>query len=264
MNSAISLRNNQKGFTIPELISVMVVTVMFSGLIMVFAFSYWRATATLENDMESYVSRLNAGDKLRDSFNAASGLIIQNSIVDSNTGSADPAYPSNEYWLPIHAVPGNKPLRATGTFTPLVYFTQPAINTAKDFIMNGTQPYENEFVLYMDGTSKELRMRSLANTAAVNNATKTSCPPSIATTTCPADRLIVENIASIDTRYFSRTGIAIDHQSIVDPSTGAFIGPDFTSVEVVEFNLRVFKKSTVNAGADTSSQTVIRVALRNG
>jgi hypothetical protein len=242
----------------------MVVTVIFSGLIIYFALSYWRAAATLENDMESYVSRLNAGDKLRDSFNAASGLVTQNSIVDSNTGNADPVYPSNEYWIPIHAVPGNKPMGAAGTITPLVYFTQPAVNTTKNFIMNGTQPYENEFVLYMDGTSKELRMRSLANPAAVNNATKTSCPPSIATTTCPADRVIAENIASVDTRYFSRTGIAINYQSIIDPTTGTYIGPDFTSVEVVEFNLRVFKKSTVNAGADTSSQTVIRVALRNG
>jgi Tfp pilus assembly protein FimT len=264
MHKANSLRTNQQGFTIPELISVMVVTVIFSGLIIFFAISYWRATATLENDMESYVSRLNAGDKLRDNFNAASGLIIQNSIVDSNTGNADPMQPSNEYWLPIHAVPGNKAVGAPGSITPLVYFTQPAINTSKNFIMNGTQPYENEFVLYMDGTTKELRMRSLANTAAINNVTKTSCPPSIASSTCPADKLIAENIASIDTRYFSRTGIAINHESIVDTSTGAFIGPDFTSVEVVEFNLRVFKKSTLNGGADTSSQTVIRVALRNG
>ena len=130
--------------------------------------------------------------------------------------------------------------------------------------MNGTQPYENEYILYLDGTSKQLLMRSLANSSATNNATKTSCPAALASASCPADRIIADNIDSIDTRYFSRSGIGINHQSIVDPTTGSYIGPDFTSVEVVEFNLRIFKKSTLHGGADTSSQTVIRVALRNG
>jgi len=255
-------RLDESGFTIPELISVMIVTMLFSGLIIYFAYSYWRSSATLQSDMETYVGRLNAGDKLSDSFNKASGLMSQNSIPDAHTDNPDPAYASNNYWLPIHAVPGNTPIGASGTTTPLIYFEKPAVDNSKNYIMNGTQPYQNEFVLYLDGSTKQLRLRTLANGAATGNAAVTRCPPAVAG--CPADRTIAEDLASIDTRYFSRTGNPINYQSITDPTTGAYIGPDFTSVEVIEFNLHIFRKSVLHGGADTSSQTVIRVALRNG
>jgi prepilin-type N-terminal cleavage/methylation domain-containing protein len=258
--------NNESGFTLPELLSVMVVSLIFSGLIIYFAFDYWRATATLDNDSQTFVSRLTAGDKLRDNLNVASNLIIQNSINDTHTGNPDPAYASNYFWLPIHAVPGNTAVGASGTTTPLIYFQQPAVDSSKSFIMNGTQPYQNEFVLYLDGTTKQLLLRTLANSAAPSNAAVTSCPSSAATSICPADKIIAEDVASIDMRYFSRSGNTIDHNSIIDTTVtpNAYIGPDFPSVEVVEFNLHNFRKSRLGGGTDTSNQTVIRIALRNG
>jgi hypothetical protein len=132
--------------------------------------------------------------------------------------------------------------------------------------MNGTQPYQNEYVLYLNGTAKQLLLRTLANPNAPGNAATTSCPSAAATSICPADRIIAEDVASIDMRYFSRAGNTIDHNSIIDTSVSpnVFIGPDFTSVEVVEFNLHNFRKSSLGGGTDTSNQTVIRVALRNG
>src|SRR5690349_8822178 len=138
---------SQSGFTLPELMAVMVITVMFTILIIMFMFDFWSATATLENDSENYVARLNAGDILRDAINESTGLINQNSITDSNTGYPDPAYASNLYWYPIHSVPGNIANGANGTYTPVLYYRRPAVNTSKTFIMNGTVPYENEYVL---------------------------------------------------------------------------------------------------------------------
>ncbi len=254
--------NRQRGFTIPELLSVMIITIIFSGLIMQFTFTYWRLSATLSNDLETFVGRLNAGDRLRDTMNETSGLIIQNSIADSNANNPDPTISSGEYWIPLHAVPQNVPVGSSST-TPLLYFRRPSIDTSKAIIMNGTQPYEDEFVFYLDGATKKLFVRTLANASATGNSRTTSCPPADATTSCPADKVIATNIESVDMQYFSRTGNLINYTSIVDPDTGAYIGPDFPSVEVIEFNLHVFKKSTLHGGVDTKSQTVIRVALRN-
>ena len=258
--------DSQSGFTIPELISVMIVSLLFSGLIIYFAFDYWRATATLDNDSQTFVGRLSAGDKLRDNLNAATNLLIQNSIADSHTNNPDPAYANNYYWIPIHAIPGNTPVGASGTTTPLIYFQQPALDSSKNFIMNGTQPYQNEYVLYLDGTTKQLLLRTLANPAATGNAAVTSCPSAAATSICPADKIIAEDVSSVDMRYFSRAGNTIDYTSIVDTTVtpNQYIGPDFPSVEVVEFNLHNFRKSRLGGGTDTSNQTVIRVALRNG
>lgn len=255
--------NRQRGFTLLELVSVMAVSALFSSLVIYFTFQYWRSTATLNNDLETFTGRLNAGDRLREALNASSGLINQNSLADSHTGDPDPAQSSGLYWSPIHAVPGNITVGVAGTIKPVLYFRSPSVNTSKDFVMNGTQPYEDEFVLYLDGDSQRLLMRVLANGNAANNRLKTTCPPSLATSTCPTDRVIGENLSSVDLRYFSKSGNLIDHTSIVDPGTGEYIGPDYPAVEVLEMTLNVFKKSTLQGGADSTSQTIIRVALRN-
>lgn len=257
---------NSDGFTIAELLSVMIVTLIFTGLITFFLFQSWRGTATLQNNLTTFAGRLNASDRLRDYLNETSGLINQNSIADPNPNNPDPAY-AGGYWIPIHAIPRTIPVGSNGTTTPVIYFEQPAVDEGKNYIMNDKQPYQNEFVLYLNGSTKKLMLRTLANTNAPNNAAVTSCPPAAVSASCPADKTIAENISAVDTLYFSKTGNTIDYTSITDPNSlppGAFIGPDFTSVEVVELNLHVFKKSTIHGGADTSSQTVIRVALRNG
>lgn len=257
------MKSNQRGFTIPELLTVVVITGIFVSIIMVFTFSYWRYGYLLESDLDTFVTRLNAGDYFREALGGSSGLIIQNSIPDSNTNNPDPAIASNLYWTPLHAIPKNTSVGASGTTTPLLYFKRFSVNSSGAFIMNGTQPYEDEFVAYLSGTGGQLLIRTLANNAAVSNKLKTSCPPASATTSCPADKIIASDLASVDTRYFSRTGNLIDYTSAFDPLTNSYIGPDFPAVEVVEFTLNISKKPVLQQTNATKSSTIIRIALRN-
>ncbi len=263
MTSRWPSSNKQNGFTIPELLVVMVMTVMFSGLIMYFTIEYWRSLSSLQNDSETYVSRLTASDLLRNSLNESNGLIIQNSLADANTHVPDPANVGNDYWLPIHAVPKSIANGNDGSYAPVIYYRRPSIDASKNVIFNGPQPYEDQYILYLGGTGKKLYLRTIANPDAPANDRKTSCPSSLSNASCPADRLIAENVSSIDMRYFSRSGNPIDYQSITDPLSGDYIGPDYPAVEVVELNIHFFKKATIKGGKDTISQTVIRVALRN-
>lgn len=253
----------QNGFTLPELVVVLFLTSMFTGLILFFMVSYWRYGYLLEADLDTLVTRLNAGDLLRENISPASGLILQNSIADTNTNSPDTSITPAYYWIPIHAVPGNIPIPATGSTTPLLYFTRFSVNTSNAVIMNGTQPYEDEFVLYLDGTSKKLYLRSLANPTASNNKLLTSCPPALASASCPVDKMVASDLESVDMRYFSRTGNLIDYTSITDPLTGNYIGPDFTVVEVVEFTLNIAKKPVLQKANATFNSTIIRIALRS-
>ena len=253
----------QAGFTIPELLSVMIISLLFSGLVMYFTFEYWRLTATLSSDLDTYVSRLTAGDRLRDAINSSSGLISQNSIPDTHTGAADPANGTGNYWVPLHAIPETITIGAAGTYTPVLYFQSPSVDHSSNVILNGVQPYNDEYVLYMDGTTKQLRMRVLANASATGDRNKTTCPTASVTITCPIDRLISDNVSSVALRYFSRSGNPMDYTSIVDPLTGNYAGPDLPAVEVLELTLTLNKKSIVHGGADTTNQTIIRVALRN-
>jgi len=257
------MKHLQKGFTITELLIVIIMSAFFSTLILYFFIDYFRYGYLLQADLETLTTRLNAGDFLREAIGTSTGLVIQNGIPDSHTANPDPAIASGLYWVPIHAIPGNKPVGATGTTTPLLYFRRFSLNTTGNYIMNGAQPYEDEYVLYLDGTTKSLMERILANPAATGDRVKTTCPPSLATASCPVDKTVATDLISIDSRYFSRTANLIDYTSITDPGTGAYIGPDFTAVEVVELTLNLAKKAALQTTYSTSNSTIIRIALRN-
>lgn len=253
---------NQAGFGLVELMSIMVVTALFSGLIISFGFNYWRYAYLLDADLTTYVDRLNTGDYLREALGSSSGLIIQNSIADANTHNPDPAIPTNLYWEPNHAIPGNKPVGSTGT-KPLLYFKRFSVNTTGSIIMNGEQPYEDEYIVYLNGATKQMLVRALANPDAPGNRLKTSCPPASATTSCPADKVLLTDLASVDLRYFSRAGNLVDYTSVYDANLPGYIGPDFTVVEVVELTLNIAKKPVFQKTNATQSSTIIRIALRN-
>lgn len=256
-------RFDQKGFTVPEVVVSLVLTGIFCGMILVFAFNFWGYGASTEADLTALVDRINASDFLREYIGSSSGLINQNSIQDNNPEVVDafttPAY----YWELIHAVPGNTSISGGTSTRPLLYFRRPSLNTSNAFIMNGSIPYEDEFVLYFDRSAKKIRLRTLANSLASGNRLQTSCRDSLASSSCPADRTLIENIESVDLRYFSRSGNLIDYTSSTDSLTGLYNGPDFAAVEVVELTLNVSKRAAFSKVDKTKSGTVIRIALRN-
>jgi prepilin-type N-terminal cleavage/methylation domain-containing protein len=256
-------RLNQDGFTIPEMITVLVVTSVLSGLIIFFTFSYWRYGAMLEADMDTFVTRLNSGDVLREMISSSSGMIIQNSLADPNKMVPDPDDGSGTYWLPIHAIPGSRSVGSPGTYTSVAYFKRFSFTSSNTIIMNGLQPYEDEYILYLDGTTKELKLRSLANPAASGNKLLTSCPPALASSSCPADRTVASDVETVDLRFFSRTGNLIDYTSVFDPDINQYIGPDYPVVEVMEFKLTLTKKPFLQTTNSTRTSTIIRIALRN-
>lgn len=256
------MRSDERGFTLIELVSTIAASALFVALILYFGISYWRYTALLESDLDTFVSRLNAQDFIRESVGTTTGLINQNSIPDPNANNPDPIEGSN-YWIKEHSIPGNIPIGATGTTTPLLYYKRISTDSANSVIMNGTLPFEDEYILYLNGTNKQLLLRTLANPNAVNNRLKTSCPPSIASSTCPADKTLLENISSIDVTYYSRSGNTIDWQSVYDPETSSYIGPDFPLVEALQYTFHIQKKTLFQKGTSTINDTVVRIALRN-
>ncbi len=255
------MKKRELGFTIPELLVVIIITGLFVSLIMFFTFSYWRYGYLLDADLDTFITRLNAGDVLRELVGTSAGLTLQNGISDPNADNPDTN--NANYWETIHAVPGTTNIPAAGSTKPLIYFRRFSFDASNNIIMNGTQPYEDEYVLYLDGSSKQLMLRSLANPTAPNNRLVTSCPPNIASSSCPADRTVATDISSVALRYFSRSGNTIDWTSITDPNTGQFAGPDFTAAEVVEFTLNLNKKPIFEKTYATVNNTVIRIALRN-
>lgn len=256
---------DESGLTLVELVVVMTLTLAFSGMVISFAIDYWGASTTLKNDSETFVTRQNLGDILRDRLNAATGLIMQNSIADPHANVPDPGDVSSTHWLIQHAIPKTIPLPAAGQYTPVFYYTAPSVNSSKAPIMNGTLMYYDEFVLYLDGSKHQLLLRNLINPSTVaSNNLRSTCPTAAASSSCPEEKVVANDVTSVTTRYFSRSGNTLDWTSIVDPDTGQYIGPDFPSVEVVELTINLGRKAIIHGAGDTSNQTIVRVALRNG
>jgi prepilin-type N-terminal cleavage/methylation domain-containing protein len=252
--------DNDSGFTITELLIVIVATGVMSAAILTFTFQYWRYSYALQSDLESLTTRLNAGDSLRTLIGSSTGFIIQTSLPDDPPLNPDPN--NAVYWEELHATPTTYPAIA-GETTPVAYFKRMSFDAGREIIFNGEEPYEDEYVLYINGDERALYLRSIANPNAPDNALQSSCEPASASPLCPADRIIAEDVSSVAMRYFSRTGNSIDYTSITDDITGEFIGPDFTAVEVAELTISITGKPLYQQNESTQVSTVIRVALRN-
>ena len=255
-----SSQSNEAGFTITELLIVIVSTGIISGAILLFTFQFWRYAYSLQSNLESLTTRLNAGDVIRTLISSSTGFIVQTSLPDDSPLRPDPN--NGLYWEELHAVPGTF-TAVTGDITPVVYFKRMSFDNSREIIYNGEEPFEDEYVLYLDGDSRILYLRSIANENAPGNALLSSCYVTSVTPSCPADRIIAEDVASVDMRYFSRTGNSIDYTSITDALTGEFIGPDFPAVEVAEFTIDITDRPLYQQNESTQVSTVIRVALRN-
>lgn len=234
---------------------------MFTTLILSFTINYWRFGYLLEGDLDTFVTRINVEDFLRENIGTSSGFINQNSIVDTHT--QNPATIGSYYWVVKHAIPGNIPVGSTATTTPLLYYKRYSLTPTGSFIMNGLQPYEDEYLLYLDGSTKQLLLRTLANPSASGNRVLTSCPKSIATSSCPEDKVLAGDLSSIDIRFFSKSGNQIDWTSLYDSTTSTYVGPDYTAVEVLELTLNISKKVVFQKTNSTQSSTIVRIALRN-
>ena len=250
----------RNGFTIVEVTIVIVAAGLIFGLVFSFFWQYWQFAEKAQSDSDVLTERLDTSDYIREIVGTSSGLITQNSIIDSNANVVDGTAGAG-YWLTIHSVP--QTTATTSSDQPILYFKRFSQNSSKAFIMNGTSPYEDQYVIYLSNNG-ELRVRTLKNTAATGNILTTSCPPTVATSTCPADKVLIKNVESIGARYFSRSGNLIDYTPYYDSDAGVWVnGPDFPVVEVVEYTIKVSKAAFTQTTNTTQSETIIRIALRN-
>lgn len=253
----------QDGFTIPELIVTITMAAFMLALVMEFMYVYWRAGSQYQVDLDSMVDRMTAQDFLREYLGTSAGMIDQNSLPDQYPDVVDNNTSPANYWIPIHAIPQTINVTSSG-FTPVFYFRRFSLNTSGNYIMNGSVPYEDEYVLYLDNANQSLRMRTIVNPATTGtNKTQSTCPDNHVTNTCPADKTVITYVSSVAVQYFDKASNSIDFTSSTDPNTGLYNGPDFPQVEVAQITFNLSRKPFLETSASSINSTVVRVALRN-
>jgi type II secretory pathway pseudopilin PulG len=260
------MRLRERGITIVELLIVIVVTGLLTGLIFTFAFGFWKQGIFSQTELNAISERLNASDYLREHLSASTGLSVQTSVPDVNPLAPEPTDPTGDYWKFVHAYKGL--ISNSSGVTPVIYFKRYSVDNTRNIIFNGVLPYEDDYVIYMDAPSKQLRARVLSNSDAPGNATPSTCWP--ATSTCGPDKILANDVTGVDMRYFTKAGLDITYSetvvtdtSVVPNVTYTVYGPDFPVVEVVELTLKLSKVAENHKNDIFQTSTIIRVALRN-
>lgn len=162
-----------RGFTIPELVVSMTIT----GIIMVSLLSivtYFFGVITRNSLMvEMTVDSQNLLRSTVEELRYGAGVRQSNTVYDTNS-PAGGWNTSNANFIIIIAVP--------------------ATNSANEYIIDPAtgNPYNNELVYFKSGTT--LYKRTLAPPAAIGNRLTTSCPQNLASTSCPADKKLINNV----------------------------------------------------------------------
>ncbi len=165
------LGNNQKGFTLVELLITIslfgIISVTFLGAITIYFANITRNNASIDMTVNSQNLLRSTVDELRYS----AGVRQTNTISDPNG-------------------PGGGWNTSNSAF--VIIIAKPAEDSSRNYIINPLTgvPYINELVYFKQGAT--LYRRTLANSSAPDNSSRTTCPATSASASCPADSKLIE------------------------------------------------------------------------
>lgn len=217
-------KHKSAGFTIVELnLSITITAILMVSLLTIFVNFFVIMTRTntiVDMTVDSQGLLRTVVEELR----YGAGVRVTNTIAD---GNAPPAGwdTSNAAFVIVIAIP--------------------AVDSSRSYIIDPDtgSPYFNELVYFKEGGT--LYKRILAHPSATGNSLLTSCPASVASASCPADRKLVNNL---DTMVF--TLYDQDNTQTTDPLLARSIKIDLGLV-----------KDTF--GAPLAYANSVRITLRN-
>jgi type II secretory pathway component PulJ len=173
-------RLNTGGFTVVEL----AISVVVTGILMVAVFYF------MTNGLVDYTSNLKHSELLNSAqvgFDVVTNDIRLSANADTANRWADTNAPSGDY--------------SWASNSDTLVLAKAAENSSGDIIFSDPAEYisyKNNVVYFLQGSN--LYRRVIAGPVSGNTA-KTTCPASSATDTCPADKVVLENIDSLTFRY---------------------------------------------------------------
>ena len=184
---------NSSGFTVVELLVAMTVGTFLMLAFLSSSTTYFttisradaldQMTVTSQNLLRTMVENIRYGD----------GILLNNQINDPNAPSGGWNTSNNNF---------------------VIILAVPAIDINKNYIIDSStgSPYMNELVYYKSSSS--LMERTLANTSASGNTLVTSCPPNLATNSCPADKTLATYSTSMSFIMYDQNGIVTTTTSL--------------------------------------------------
>ena len=151
--------------------------------------------------------------------------------------------------FPDANVIGGAPTWSTNNANLVLIIETPATDVDGNVLHNtsaGT-PYMNQIVYFANGG--KLYKRYLADTNATGNRYKTSCPLTIASSTCPADALLSEHFKTMSFQFYDQDNALINQTS-----------GDITKARSIELDIDMEQKTF---GMSVDYNNKIRMTMRN-
>ena len=196
-----NIKKDQRGFTLIELnTSITLMAVLGISFLTVFT-SFIVTTTRINYSIDMTNQSQGLLRVLVEELRYGAGVRQTNAIVDPNNAAG---------WN-------------TGNTNFVIITAVPALTATNDYIIDPITggPYLNEYVYYKQ--DQLLYKRTLAHPDATGNRSKTSCPPASATTSCPADRQLVEGLQSIAFSLYDQ-----DDAATADPLLARSVKIDLT------------------------------------
>lgn len=214
----------QNGFTIVELIlsigiaTVIAGTLLFVSLNLIGETARARMTAELAIESQILLRSMVEDVRLAGSLSSTT----QNTDTNAPVGGWITNDPSN-----------------------IIIIDLPATDASRNIIYNESTgyPYDTEVVYFSSGSS--MYRRTIVDPEATGNATKTSCPPAISTSNCPADKKFTSFLTDLSFTFYDDTN-----------NTTA----DATLARSVQITVKVQRKIL---GKTVKFDNTIRTTLRN-
>ena len=174
---------NQKGLTLIELIVVMLVMSILAIMMANFIANWLQSETNTQKRADLLTNAQNALDTITEDIRMS--------------GSVD----ANNRWPDANGPSGNQFGWASGSQTLILAKT--AVTSGNTVIFSDPSNYitqKDNAIYYLSGTT--LYRRILESTDASDAAT-TTCPPSAATSSCPADKTIATGVKTFTATYYN-------------------------------------------------------------
>lgn len=222
----VSIKTNERGFTIAELNVSLVVAGLIILAVSAIFINYFVLISRNNLYVEMTADSQNLLRSMVEEFRYGAGIRQSNTLSDPN-GPIGGWNTNNDSFVVIIA--------------------SPVKDSSGDYIIDSMtgSAYKNEYVYYKSGG--DLYRRVLADTNVLGNNTVTTCPPGQSTSTCPPDVKLVDGIDSVVFQLFDQ-----DDYSTADPllarSINIFVALErdlFGSPIRVDNNMRITLRNTL-------------------
>jgi len=187
--------SKEAGFTVVELVIAMVVLVMVTGAVITFSVGKTIEAARVSTRADLLTNAQIGLDRMANDIRLSSKADDANRWPDSHS----PTSPGSDYGWQSNTstlVLATSAQTSDGT----ILFDDKA-----DYITT-----KNNYVYYLSGST--LYKRILAAAVSGNSAV-TTCPPASATSTCPADKMVLTDVNSFSIKYYDTLNQQVDPAS---------------------------------------------------